>query len=818
MKRHRKTAKRSCTVLLAIAFVSLFVFSAAQAVFAMLIHDERVCKIGGDNYKFEVTAVSETRTVTLKEYEGSTANLTIPSSVLLDDGYYDVTAIAPRVFEGNLLLKSVVIPDTVTQISDYAFADCINATGITFGSGVESIGQKAFYNFGANNGSAGELNLPDSLKSTDDFAFKGTAFGGALVLPDSLTTMGVGTFCNCAGFTSVQFGSGLKSIAEQGFYGCTGLAGNITVSQTVESIGNSAFCGCTGITGVTMQNGVKTIGDKAFSKCTSMTDVDIPASVTYFGKKAFENTALVSPHLADGLAAIGENAFQNCKSITGVTVPGSVRTIGAFAFDGCSNLETVNFNKGLETVGNCAFQSCEKLQSAAIPDTVTSIGTYAFSNCIKMTSLTISNGVTIISIAAFQQCEGLQSLTLPNTVKTIESLAFSDCKGILQPVVIPDSVTSIGDYAFKNCKNMPSVTFGKNVKTVGVGAFYGCGEIASLALPDGITSVASSAFDGCTNLSGRLILPASLKTAGVSAFGNRCFNEIINKSDSVFDINCFASAADSSGYDYADSNGVKAKSIGKGTYSLKNKFAQYVKVPTGKTFTYNGKLQTGVKSGEGYTLGGTKAATNAGSYKATAILKSGYVWTDGTKTSKTIRWKINKTIVKVALPKGRNLTYYGKQQTGVKSGGKYTVYGTSKSANAGSYTAKVKLRTNANVTYVWTDGSTAAKSIKWKIDKAPNRLAVKAKTKKLSCSSLKKKSLAVARKDLITVSGAKGKVTYAKVSGNRAFTVNRKTGRVTVKKGTAKGEYTVKIKVTAAGDKNYKKSSKTVAVKIVIKQ
>ena len=44
-----------------------------------------------------------------------------------------------------------------------------------------------------------------------------------------------------------------------------------------------------------------------------------------------------------------------------------------------------------------------------------------------------------------------------------------------------------------------------------------------------------------------------------------------------------------------------------------------------------------------------------------------------------------------------------------------------------------------------------------------------------------------------------------------------KTGKITVKKGLKKGTYKVKLRVTAAGNKNYKKKAKTVVVKVRVK-
>lgn len=64
-------------------------------------------------------------------------------------------------------------------------------------------------------------------------------------------------------------------------------------------------------------------------------------------------------------------------------------------------------------------------------------------------------------------------------------------------------------------------------------------------------------------------------------------------------------------------------------------------IPKNKKVTYNGKKQSLAK-GEGYSLSGKTSGTNAGTYKATATLISGYVWSDGTKTPKTVTLTIGK--------------------------------------------------------------------------------------------------------------------------------------------------------------------------------
>lgn len=91
-----------------------------------------------------------------------------------------------------------------------------------------------------------------------------------------------------------------------------------------------------------------------------------------------------------------------------------------------------------------------------------------------------------------------------------------------------------------------------------------------------------------------------------------------------------------------------------------------------------------------------------------------------------------------------------------------------------------------------------------------------AKTAKVS--TLKKKAVTLSK--AVTVKKAKGAVSYKNVSTQKAakkFKVNAKNGKITLAKGTKKGTYSVKIKVTAAGNKSYKPLSRTVTVKVRVK-
>ena len=127
----------------------------------------------------------------------------------------------------------------------------------------------------------------------------------------------------------------------------------------------------------------------------------------------------------------------------------------------------------------------------------------------------------------------------------------------------------------------------------------------------------------------------------------------------------------------------------------------------------------------------------------------------------------------------------------------------SKNKNAG--TAKITIKGIGNYK--------GSKTLTFKIKKGNNTAKITNKT--VTVDDVEKKDVTV---NPLKVKKANGKVTYVKTSGNSNFTINKKTGKVTVKKGTPAGSYTIKIKIKAAGDKNHKAKTKTVAVRIKVSE
>ena len=104
------------------------------------------------------------------------------------------------------------------------------------------------------------------------------------------------------------------------------------------------------------------------------------------------------------------------------------------------------------------------------------------------------------------------------------------------------------------------------------------------------------------------------------------------------------------------------------------------------------------------------------------------------------------------------------------------------------------------------------------VKKKANTMTVKVNAKTVKLKDVKKKKVTV--KNAITVKKNQGAVSYAAVKKGTSKGVSiSKKGVITIKKGAAKKKTTLKIvvNVTAKGNKNYKKLTKKVTVKIKVK-
>ena len=384
-------------------------------------------------------------------------SVTIPNSV---------TSIGEGAFYYCSGLTSVTIPNSVNSIGENAFRMCDGLKKAEFAS-IESLCGISFADHNANplsyahhlyiDGSeVTDLVIPNSVTSISSYAFDGCSGLTSITIPNSVTSIGTQAFYACSGLISVTIPNSVTSISSYLFSGCSGLT-SIDIPNSVTSIGESAFLGCSSLTAITIPTSMTSIGYRAFYGCSGLTSVTIPSSVTSIGSEAFHScTGLTSVSIPNSVTSIGNYAFLRCSSLTSVTIPNSVTSIGSQAFMDCSSLETIVVNSGntvydsregcnaiIKTASNTLIWGCK---NTIIPNSVKSIDNSAFSGCTGLTSVSIPNSVTSIGHYAFNGCTRLTSITIPNSVTSIGERAFYSCSALADVYCFATDVP-IADYS-----------------------------------------------------------------------------------------------------------------------------------------------------------------------------------------------------------------------------------------------------------------------------------------------------------------------------------------------------------------------------------
>lgn len=141
------------------------------------------------------------------------------------------------------------VPATVTELAPSAFESCTRLTEIGLPNTLSSIGAWAFANTGLT-----AIHLPNSVRTVDDHAFCACTALTDVTLSSNLQELGAGTFWGCTALQNVVLPNRLQSISYCLFYGCTELRA-VTVPQSVQNIENDAFSGSSYQIDMTVYNG-----------------------------------------------------------------------------------------------------------------------------------------------------------------------------------------------------------------------------------------------------------------------------------------------------------------------------------------------------------------------------------------------------------------------------------------------------------------------------------------------------------------------------------------------------------------------------------
>ena len=321
----------------------------------------------------------------------------------------------------------------------------------------------------------------------------------------------------------------------------------------------------------------------------NLAGIVIPASVTKLSCLFWNNYNLSVLKVAENNPAYksvgniiytkdGQTLVLAAKNLTEVTIPSGVKTIGSWAFRQNFNLKKVSFEEGivLETIEDNAFDSCGILTEITLPSTLRTLGEYVFICCFELKSITLPEGIKAIPTGAFTNCRSFTEISLPSTLESIGDFTFGNTKlsvvkyngtksgwdninkgnnnnDLDNAAVIcmgsdPKEVYAPADKAATviaglegGTRENPNVymikitdktltaeqlkEIGTTIETVANKSNYYAFFSLDLSSATEVTKIPEEAFSTC-RLRG-LILPDSLETIGIGAFGYNRFKEIV---------------------------------------------------------------------------------------------------------------------------------------------------------------------------------------------------------------------------------------------------------------------------------------------------
>ena len=479
-------------------------------------------------YKYSVSESDVTITGLTEEGKRTRFSIEIPEEIdgkpVRKIGYCAFTTIGQG--------KTFILPSTVTEIDDYAFANCVGVQ-VELAS-VEKIGVMAFSNCGeiilggANRYSSSRVaELPNTLKEIGKSAFRGSYWYTralspyreayfrpelpTVLIPSSVEKIGDYAFAE-SGFYAVYFHKDLSlqegdlgvSIFEGAknlnsiytSYNFTESGSIISTSGTtgVKVIPQKTFYNCTSLVGsmayanLKLNEGLEKIGELAFAASgegmTNLEYISFPDSLKFIEKQAFANTGLQNVKFSSGskLQTLGENCFQASK-FEEITIY-SLRTYGKAPFWGNTNLKAINIlSPTLPTYTETDAWGSGLTRKAKYYVKKELLNAYRDKNS------SWADGDTQDYICAYDYI-----VTSGNTTLSFEPI---DESGAYDPTSTKVKVTSVFNTT-REIRVPSKVTLGDvTYDVISVGKYFVHDEVTKVLLPDTLERIENRAFYAC---------------------------------------------------------------------------------------------------------------------------------------------------------------------------------------------------------------------------------------------------------------------------------------------------------------------------------
>ena len=486
-----------------------------------------------------------------------------------------VTYIGSQAFYGCSRLISVTIPNSVTTIGNAAFRFCTGLTYLFIPSSVTFINGIIFENCSSlevievDVANADYSSLDGVLFNKDQTKLINYPGGkGDYSIPETVQTIGGGSFANCKELTSIIIPNSVEIIEENVFWSCTNLK-TVYIGSSVVSIDWSVFNDCHGLRDVTvnwLDPSIVDTNPQAFGLYNpvnvSMVNLHIPACTydLYIAEPVWKDFNIVqsweigASNPADVIATLdnstltisGEGAMQNFEPasapwhcakerMTTIVIQSGVTTIGDHAFAGCINLEEItNHASSPQPIDAGVFTGVDISQiTLRVPDE--SVEDYLavevwkdfkkpfveIDYCAICEKIIASGDVT--ETMTWTLCDdGVLKICGTGEIPDYNSIPeqpWYSSNNRIETLMLSEGITRIGDDAFSYCSELTSVNIPHSVSSIGGHAFSYCSGLPSVDIPNSVSSIGFAAFYNCSSLTS-VAIPHSVTSIEEYAFNN----------------------------------------------------------------------------------------------------------------------------------------------------------------------------------------------------------------------------------------------------------------------------------------------------------
>ena len=219
------------------------------------------------------------------------------------------------------------------------------------------------------------ISMPDSVTEDEGSIFEDCKNLEEARVSANLKNPDVAMFCGCSSLRYVELQEGLESIGENMFCGCNALR-HIVLPSTIQCLCGDTFC-ASGIEDIDLNEGLKKIGYDAFNGCYHLKNLVIPSTVEHIGSwlvqghKEFEGVTCKSSKFRvenEALISNEKDSLLACwTKMTEYHLPASVKNLKSVLND---QIEILYLDYPLDEIGFEAFIGCPSLKRMAYNATV----------------------------------------------------------------------------------------------------------------------------------------------------------------------------------------------------------------------------------------------------------------------------------------------------------------------------------------------------------------------------------------------------------------------------------------------------------------